>query len=181
MGRRPSRDLLRSTVNVSCVFPPDSMVFAFTLSLSPIWAVWIASLQLPCKVQLNREHVIPKSKLPKYITEQHHNIIGFPAYLNHRRGNIKYTDSDKPGVPIWPCKTCKRTDCPFMAKLNKDGFTPPSIYKPVIGASILRSMYNHPEIVDIVHSEVLDIGIALSWTNQSYESLPSSIKDIFMA
>ena len=67
-----------------------------------------------------------------------------------------------------------------MGKLNKEGFTPPDIYKPVIAASVLRSMYNNPFIVEVVHNDVLDLGIALRWTNDSYESLPDSIKGLFL-
>lgn len=154
---------------------------AFVLSISPIWSAWLSSLDIPCRVQLNKEHVIPRSILPAYITEQSHNIIGFPAHLNSKRSNIKYTESNKPGLPIWPCKTCRNPSCPLMGKLNKEGFTPPAIYKPVIGASILRSMYNNPEIVDVVHNEVLDLGLALKWTNDGYEDLPEAIKNIFKA
>lgn len=154
---------------------------SFIITLSPIWATWLSSLDLPCRVHLNREHVIPRSILPRHITEQPHNIIGFPAHLNSKRSNYKYTESDKPGLPIWPCTTCRNPGCPLMGKLNKEGFTPPAIYKPVIGASILRSMYNNPEIVDVVHTQVLDLGLALKWTNNGYEDLPSSIKQIFCA
>lgn len=66
-----------------------------------------------------------------------------------------------------------------MGKINRDGFTPPAIYKPIIGASVLRSLYTFPDIVDIVHTEVLDLGTALDWTNDGYEDLPKDIKEIF--
>jgi len=178
MGRRLSRHLYTSCSS-SLISDKNKMLPLF--ALSPIWTRWISSLDIPCRVHLNREHVIPRSKMPRYITEAPHNIIGFPVRLNHRRSNLKYTDSDKPGVPVWPCETCREPRCPLMGKLNKDGFTPPTIYKPVIAASILRSMYNHPEIAEFVHQEVLDIGIAMNWANDGYENLPLSIKDIFKA
>jgi hypothetical protein len=153
-----------------------------TFVLSPVWSQWIKTQNFNCRVRLNKEHVIPRSlNLPSTITEAPNNIIGFPVHLNSRRANFKYTDSDKPGMPIWPCRECREPYCPLMGKLNKDGFTPPAIYKPIIGASILRSLYNHPDIVDIVHAEVLDLGTALDWTNNGYEELPENIKALFKA
>lgn len=150
--------------------------------LSPIWKEWLVSLNVPCRFHLNREHVIPRSIISdRSITEAPHNIIGFPSRLNSRRSNFKYTDSKKMGMPIWPCDNCRNPSCPLMGKLNKEGFTPPSIYKPIIGASVLRSLYNHPEVIELVHAEVLDIGIALEWTNNGYEDLPVPIKDVFRA
>lgn len=153
--------------------------FAFTIALSPIWLSWLSSLRLGCRVKLNREHIIPRSLLPRKVTETVHNIIGFPDYLNSKRGTLKYCDSKKPGMPIWPCRNCKSSKCALMGKINKDGFTPPSIYKPIIGASVLRSMYNFPELTQILHNEVLDIGVAMSWVNSSFDGLPYEIKQIF--
>lgn len=159
-------------------------MYTSAFALNPVWNSWVTSQHLPCqgRIRLNREHVIPRSLIhSKNITEATHNIIGFPVHLNSKRSNIRYTDSKKPGMPIWPCKTCREPHCPLMGKLNKDGFTPPAIYKPIIGASVMRSLYNHPEIVDIVHAEVLDLGLALEWTNNGYEDLPPAIKEIFRA
>jgi len=153
--------------------------YAFTIALSPIWMAWISSLHLNCRVELNREHVIPRSKLPKYVTERPHNIIGFPTILNSKRGTLKYVDSKKPGMPIWPCKNCRSSTCKLMGKINKEGFTPPAIYKPVIGASVLRSMYTYPELTQFIHEEVLDMGLAMTWVNSSFEALPSPIKSVF--
>lgn len=149
-------------------------------ALSPIWREWILSLNLPCRVTLNREHIIPRSVISdRRITEAPHNIIGFPVRLNSRRSNMKYADSKLMGMPIWPCEDCRNPSCPLMGKINRDGFTPPAIYKPIIGASVLRSLYTFPDIVDIVHTEVLDLGTALDWTNDGYEDLPKDIKEIF--
>lgn len=151
-----------------------------TLFMMPIWVQWLNSLQLPCKYEMTKEHVIPKSILPRNITSQSHNIIGLPARLNNKRSNLKYVESQLPGIPIWPCKECRNPSCRLMGKLNKEGFTPPDIYKPVIGASVLRSMYNNPFIVEVVHNDVLDLGLALEWTNGSYEGLPDDIKGLFL-
>lgn len=140
------------------------------------------SLNLPCRVTLNREHVIPRSIISdRSVTEAPHNIIGFPVKLNNKRANLRYTDSKKNGLSVWPCESCRNPSCPLMGKINRDGFTPPAIYKPIIGASILRSLYNHPEVIEIVHAEVLDLGLALDWTNNGYEDLPREIKDVFQA
>jgi hypothetical protein len=89
------------------------------------------------------------------ITGQAHNIIGMPANLNHRRSNFKYVDSKQPGTPIWPCSRCREPGCRLLAKANSDGFTPPDLYKPVIGASILKTLYEHPEVIEVVHEKVL--------------------------
>lgn len=151
-------------------------------ALSNVWTDYLTSLDIPCRYHLNREHVIPRSIIHnRLITEAPHNIIGFPARLNSKRSNFKYTDSKEAGIFVWPCDNCRNPSCPLLGKLNKDGFTPPAIYKPIIGASILRSLYNHPDVVDVVHSEVLDLGLALEWTNNGYEDLPATIKEIFRA
>lgn len=151
-----------------------------TLFMMPIWVQWLQNLGLPCRYTMTKEHVIPKSVLPRNITGQSHNIIGLPARLNHKRSNLKYVESQLPGRPVWPCKSCRNPSCRLMGKINQEGFTPPDIYKPVIGASILRSMYNNPFIVDVVHNDVLDLGLALQWTNGTYEDLPDYIKAVFL-
>jgi hypothetical protein len=128
---------------------------------------------------MTREHVIPKSLLTSKVTEQRHNIIGLPANLNHYRGNKKYVESDEDGVPVWPCRQCTNPLCPLMGRIVSEGFVPPALYKPVIGASVLRSMYDNHDIVDAVHDNVLDLGTALRWTNEGYDDLPDTIKSIF--
>ena len=160
--------------------PPQTTMYTPSFLLNPVWNTWISDMKLPCRFQLNKEHVIPRSIIhSRSITESPHNIIGFPVRLNHRRSNFRYTDSKKPGIPVWPCKTCREPHCPLLGKLNREGFTPPAIYKPIIAASILRSLFEHPEITDIVHTEVLDLGIALEWANEGYHQLPNRIKEIF--
>lgn len=156
-------------------------MFAFA-ALPSIWSKWLHNQNIPCHVILNREHVIPKSIIAdRSVTEAHHNIIGFPNILNSRRSNVKYVDSKKVGLEIRPCLSCKSNDCPLLGKLNREGFTPPAIYKPIIAASVLRTLYNRPEVIDIVHAEVLDLGLAMDWANNGFEDLPPEIKSIFQA
>ncbi len=151
----------------------------YGFALSPIWSSWLSNKQVPCRLVLTKEHVIPKSVLPSSITSKPHNVIGFPMRLNSRRSNNKYVESDKPGLPIWPCKECRNPGCPLIGRITTDGFVPPTLYKPVIGASILKSLYENQDIIHDVHYRVLDLGTALRWTNELFEDLPDEIKNEF--
>ena len=156
------------------------MTITFAFALSPVWTWWLGRHNMICKqVRMTKEHVIPKSLLPHKIIDQKRNIIGMPELLNHKRGTLKYVDSDEEGIPVWPCRQCDNPLCPLMGKIVSDGFSPPALYKPVIGASVLRSMYDNLEIVDAVHDKVLDVGTAIHWVSEGYEELPGSIKSIF--
>ena len=150
-----------------------------TFALHPMWAIWIARCNALCRFALTKEHVIPKSLLPPRYTEKDHNIIGLPANLNHRRGTLKYVESDEDGVPVWPCRQCDNPLCPLMGRIVSEGFVPPALYKPIIGASVLRSMADDHEIVDAVHHHVLEIGTALRWVKEGYDDLPDPIKSRF--
>lgn len=148
-------------------------------ALSPIWTTWLTKCNTACRFPLTKEHVIPKSLLPVRYTETPYNIIGLPADLNHRRGSLKYVESDEEGVPVWPCRQCDNPLCPLMGRIVSEGFVPPTLYKPVIAASVLRSLLVDRNIADAVHHNVLDIGTALRWTQEGYEDLPDPIKSQF--
>lgn len=155
------------------------MLFTLGFTLSPIWAAWVTKCNTACRFPLTKEHVIPKSLLPSRYTETENNIIGLPANLNHRRGSLKYVESDEEGVPVWPCRQCDNPLCPLMGKIVSEGFVPPRLYQPVIAASILRSLMTDREIADAVHENVLDIGTALRWVNDGYDDLPDTLKSKF--
>lgn len=133
----------------------------------------------PSKFTLNREHVIPRSvtRTPS-ISNTDINVIPFPSRLNSARGNRRYDEFDG-ASPVWPCQDCYNPECPLLANRTRDSFSPPVIYRPIIAASILRTVYNNPGMVDVVHWNVIDMGLALKWVNDSYESLPDDIKEIF--
>jgi hypothetical protein len=155
------------------------MFFPMAFSLSPMWATWLTKCDSACRFPLTKEHVIPKSLLPSRYTETKHNIIGLPGNLNHRRGVLKYVECEEEGVPVWPCRQCDNPLCPLMGRIVSDGFVPPSLYKPVIGASVLRSIMNDRDIADAVHEHVLDVGTALRWVRDGYEDLPDPVKSTF--
>lgn len=128
------------------------------------------------KMYINREHVIPKSVFP---LNTDINVIPYPGILNSARGNKRYVDSIENGERVWPCHTCFNVHCPLIGVTSKKEFSPPLLYKPIIGASVMRSIMDKPELTYTVHTKVLDLGIALSWINSSYEDLPQDIKNIF--
>lgn len=125
---------------------------------------------------INREHVIPRSVFP---LNTNINVIPFPGILNSARGNKRYVESIQDGKLVWPCHTCVNVHCPLIGVTSKNEFSPPLLYKPIIGASVLTSIIDAPELTYIVHTKVLDLSTALSWVNSSYEDLPNNIKNIF--
>lgn len=66
-----------------------------------------------------------------------------------------------------------------MGRIVSEGFVPPTLYKPVVAASVLRSLMSDRDIADAVHEHVLDIGTALRWVQEGYEDLPDPVKSRF--
>lgn len=118
-------------------------------------------------MELNREHVIPKSMLKGHpARNEPTNIIPFPARLNSARSNLPYTHIDK-GRPVWPCADCCEPHCPLVGFVNKNGFSPPPVYRPVIVKSVTLTMGKFPDIADMVEKDVLSRQTIDIWDSNS--------------
>lgn len=129
------------------------------------FAAYLAS-KLPCHpsyVTWSREHVIPKSILPRNITSDPRNILPLPKHLNNARSNLPYTNEWKDGYLV-RCSNCPNPGfCSGSMIINPSGANPPDAWKGPIARSVLYSVARYPHISDTVNDKVLNLKIALEW------------------
>lgn len=140
------------------------VVFASRKLLKKHWAP-----EFPCRhIIWTCEHVVPKSLISEH--NDLYNLILLPDRLNNIRSNYPYIDEHLhlhwKTIPPCPQQNCS---CHHLqGKLvSKNLFIPPDAFKGMIGRSVLRMTDRHPHHQELVHTRVLDLGVASLW-NQSF-------------
>ena len=144
---------------------------------------WFPRTEFPCPhIKWTCEHVIPQSLIREH--NDLHNLILLPDRLNHLRSNfpyihgLEYEDLHDPHLKIKPVLPCMMFNCSchhLQGKLvSKNLFIPSDRFKGMIGRSVLYMKDKYPYHQYLIHTRVLDLGVASMWDT----SFPPSLQEI---
>lgn len=167
------------TIGMAFQVPKHRMKnFIVPLSISKkllvdFWSTRYRNL-VPCEnkygIKWTCEHVVPRSLVREH--DDMHNLILFPARMNHLRANKKYSELpfDLVGQPLrmsripscHPCQ-CSQNRCKACGWNHNDFFVPPDYWKGVIARSTMYMAQKYPRYQQLIHNRVLDVGTATLW------------------
>lgn len=142
---------------------------------------WHPRSDFPCQhIKWTCEHVIPRSLIREH--NDLHNLILLPDRLNNIRSNypyirgIEYDEVHNPHLKVKTVCPCARLNCScdLQGKLVSGClFIPPDRFKGMIGRSVLYMKDKYPHHKNLIHTRVLDLGVACVWS----VSFPPSQKE----
>lgn len=128
----------------------------------PLFFTAYLNSRIPCHplyLSWSLHRVVPQSLVPQ-LRNASHNLIPFPQSMNIAQG---FTDHNGTEI-VYACSKCPFPGyCRGAARVGEFGINPPDALKGVVARSVLYSVGMYPKHSKLIHSQVLDLDVAIKW------------------